>query len=86
MTGLQDLKSHLAEFVSGRDRSIAWAKEAESLLDELGDILPKGVLDELQSSLSLYCPGGKGHLFGELELNRILESALNASVLDGEGQ
>jgi hypothetical protein len=59
---LQALVRHLEKFISGEDVSVQWAKDAETLLDQVG-ILDEQ-LDELQDWLSLYRPEGGGYLYG----------------------
>jgi len=63
------LIDHLQKFTYGGDTSIQWAKDAESLLDDLTD---EGVshdledlLDHLQDKLCIYSPSGGDHLIDE---------------------
>ena len=57
---------HLERFVSGEDVSVQWAKDTETILDELGDI--DDALDELQEYLSLYRPEGGPHLYNRNQM------------------
>ncbi len=66
------LIEHLKKFVNDDDISIQWAKDAESILDEIED---EGVddnlidvLDTLQDRLSIYCPGGGDYLIDERDM------------------
>lgn len=66
------LIEHLQKFVAGDDISIQWAKDAESLLDEVEDEGSSDdleeLLDNLQDKLSIYSPGGGDHLIDENEM------------------
>jgi hypothetical protein len=68
------LISHLERFASGADRSVQWAKDAESLLDEIEEW--DDVEDEFQDSLALYRPGGGAHLIGETEMEELVRRVL----------
>jgi hypothetical protein len=59
----QPLIAHLERFLRGDDRSMQWANDAETLLDELE--ARDDLLDELQDDLSLYRPGGGPYLIDE---------------------
>lgn len=70
------LISHLEKFVRGEDRSVQWAKDAESLLDELEPW--DDLLDKLQDDLALYRPGGGPHLIDEAAMTRLVQRALES--------
>lgn len=69
---INKLQEHVNKFVSGNDISIQWAKDAETLLDQLEqeNILEEGILDDFQDNLSIYRPGGGAHLIDELEMKK----------------
>lgn len=62
---MKHLIEHLDKFVKGSDISVQWAKDAETLLDEVEDAEGfnefEDILDDLQEKLSLYRPGGGDH-------------------------
>ncbi len=68
------LVAQLELFESGADRSVQWAKDTESLLDQIA--LWDELIDDLQDQLALYRPGGGPHLVDEHEMARIVVSAL----------
>lgn len=69
---LKKLVAHLEKFVRGEDISVQWAKDAESLLDDIdesGEIDElESALDSLQEYLSLYRPEGGEHLCNENDM------------------
>ena len=72
---------HLERFLRGEDRSVAWAKAAETLLD---DLEPRdALLDELQDGLSLYRPGGGERLIDEKAMERLTRNTL--TTLESRG-
>ena len=68
------LVSHLEKFASGTDRSVQWAKDAETLLDDIEEW--DELIDELQDALSLYRPGGGPHLIDESEMHAFVGKVL----------
>jgi hypothetical protein len=68
------LISHLRQFESGLDRSIQWAKNAETLLDDIPGW--DDTIDELQDALSVYRPGGGPHLIDEERMAEIVSQTL----------
>ncbi|WP_236209837.1 hypothetical protein [Pseudomonas tohonis] len=72
---------HLDRFVSGLDISIQWAKDAETLLDEIEEKEGFGefenLFEELQEKLSLYRPGGGDHLIDEREMKLFCVKAVS---------
>ena len=65
---------HLEKFVDGKDVSVQWAKDAETILDEFGDL--DDVLDELQDHLSLYRPEGGPHLYDRNQMDQLCRRIL----------
>ncbi|MEW5508331.1 hypothetical protein [Pseudomonas antarctica] len=69
---IDNLIEHLDRFVSGSNISVKWAKDTETLLDEIEENEGFGkfenLFDELQETLSLYRPGGGEHLIDEFEM------------------
>jgi hypothetical protein len=88
---INDLIEHLNIFVSGSNISVQWAKDAETLLDEIegnegfGEF--ESFFDELQEKLSLYRPGGGEHLIDEFEMKlfcvRVVSALLDRGVISG---
>lgn len=72
---IKHLIEHLNKFVNGSNISVQWAKDAETLLDEIEGVDDfnklEDVLDDLQEKLSLYRPGGGDHLIDEFEMKSI---------------
>lgn len=75
------LISHLERFRSGLDRSVQWAKDAETLLDNIEEW--DEIIDDLQDSLSVYRPGGGSHLIDEKEMEAIVLQTLGHLTLAG---
>lgn len=75
------LISHLEKFSSGLDRSLQWAKDAETLLDDIEEW--DEIIDDLQDSLSVYRPGGGPHLIDEEEMETIVLQTLDRLTLAG---
>ena len=75
------LIEHLEKFIDGSDISVQWAKDAETLLDEVeyseGFNEFEDVLDDLQEKLSLYRPGGGDHLIDESEMKSFCEKTIS---------
>lgn len=71
---------HLERFVNGRDRSVEWAKTAESLIDDLGGI--GGLLENFQDDLAFYRPGGGDHLLDEIAMKTRCETILKQCAKD----
>ena len=65
------LISHFRKFTSGLDRSTNWAKDAESILDDLDE--QSDLIDEMQEHLALYRPEGGSHLLNEREMLAFVE-------------
>lgn len=69
---INSLIEHLDMFVTGSNISVQWAKDAETLLDEIEENGGFGkfenLFDELQEKLSLYRPGGEEYLIDEVEM------------------
>jgi hypothetical protein len=74
MMNYSPLISHLERFARGDDRSVQWAKDAESLLDELEPW--DQLLDEFQDDLSLYRPEGGPHLIDEAAMTALVQRTL----------
>ncbi|WP_236234136.1 hypothetical protein [Pseudomonas tohonis] len=78
---INNLIEHLDRFVSGLDISIQWAKDAETLLDEIEEKEGFGeledLIEELQEKLSLYRPGGGEHLIDEHEMKLFCVKAVS---------
>jgi hypothetical protein len=76
---VESLVRHLRKFVNGENMSINWAKDAETLLDELEDegvsANVEAILDRLQDNLAIYSPGGGDHLIGENEMKEACRRA-----------
>ncbi len=75
------LIEHLQKFVNGDDTSIQWAKNAESLLDELED---EGfsddfesLFDNLQDKLCIYSPSGGDHLIDENDMRSYCQRTIS---------
>lgn len=62
------LVERLESFVLGIDESVQWAKDTESLLDQLEE--DDEVIDELQSYLSLYRPEGGDCLYNKKQMGQ----------------
>jgi hypothetical protein len=71
---INGLIAHLKRFVDGCDRSVDWAKMAESLIDELGDI--DELLERFQDDLAFYRPGGGDHLLDESAIKTRCETLI----------
>jgi hypothetical protein len=71
---MDDLISHLKKFVDGYDRSVDWAKVAESLIDEIGDI--EESLEDFRHDLAFYRLGGGDHLLDEIAMQTRCEAGL----------
>ena len=69
------LISHFRKFTSGLDRSTTWAKEGESILDELDE--QDDFIDEIQEHLALYRPEGGSHLIDERGMLSFLEQLIS---------
>ncbi|WP_153050189.1 hypothetical protein [Pseudomonas sp. MF4836] len=88
---INDLIEHLNRFVGGSNISAQWAKDAETLLDEIEENEGFGefesFFDELQEKLSLYRPGGGEHLIDEFEMKlfcvRVVSALLDRGVISG---
>lgn len=88
---INDLIEHITKFVNGSDISVQWAKDAEALLDEIGENEGFGefesFFDELQEKLSLYRPGGGEHLIDEFEMKqyciKVVSAILGRGVISG---
>lgn len=65
---------HLERYLRGEDRSVKWAKAAETLLDEIEPW--DELLDELRDDLSLYRPEGGPHLVNESAMEGLVRRAL----------
>lgn len=65
---ITELVEHLEKFTGGKDVSVQWAKDAESILDQLGD--SDEVLDELQDFLAFYRPEGGPHLYNKDQMDQ----------------
>ncbi len=74
MTPKFHLIAHLEKFLLGQDRSVQWAKDAESILDGFPDLDES--LDEFEGALSLYRPEGGPHLVAEKEMETIVKCVL----------
>ncbi|WP_146259907.1 hypothetical protein [Pseudomonas sp. URMO17WK12:I2] len=89
---INDLIEHLNKFMSGSDISVQWAKDAETLLDEIeeneGFSEFENLFDELQEKLSLYRPGGGEHLIDEFEMKlfcvKFVSALLGRGVISGK--
>jgi len=72
---------HLRKFVNGTDISTQWAKDAETILDEIDENIGMGELedtfDDLQDKLSLYRPGGDEYLINEFEMKIFCERVIS---------
>ncbi|MFL1418961.1 hypothetical protein ACI77M_22560 [Pseudomonas fildesensis] len=83
---INNLIEHLDRFVSGSNISVQWAKDAETLLDEIEENEGFGkfenLFDELQEKLSLYRPGGGEHLIDEFEMKLFCVRVVSA-LLEG---
>ncbi|MCD7037809.1 MULTISPECIES: hypothetical protein [Pseudomonas] len=83
---INNLIEHLDRFVSGSNISVQWAKDAETLLDEIEENEGFGkfenLFDELQEKLSLYRPGGGEHLIDEFEMKLFCIRVVSA-LLEG---
>lgn len=79
---IDNLIEHLDRFVSGSNISVQWAKDTETLLDEIKENEGFGkfenLFDELQEKLSLYRPGGGEHLIDEFEMKRFCVRVVSA--------
>lgn len=75
------LLDHLDQFIKGYDNSVQWAKDAETILDEMEDEEGldelEGIFDDLQDMLSLYRPGGGDHLVDEIEMNMFCKKVIS---------
>jgi uncharacterized protein with PhoU and TrkA domain len=71
---IDSLIRHFERFSSGADRSVQWAKDAESILDQLD--ASDQILVEAQELLSLYRPEGGPHLVGEAEMTSFVHRAM----------
>lgn len=84
---INNLIEHLDRFVSGSNISVQWAKDAETLLDEIeeneGFDKFENLFDELQEKLSLYRPGGGEHLIDEFEMKLFCVRVVSA-LLEGK--
>lgn len=84
---INNLIEHLDRFVSGSNISVQWAKDAETLLDEIEENEGFGkfenLFDELQEKLSLYRPGGGEHLIDEFEMKLFCVRVVSA-LLEGK--
>jgi hypothetical protein len=78
---LKVLIKQLNKFVDGCDISVQWAKDTESLLDEIEDSESmyelEDVFDRLQDHLSLYSPGGGDHLIDEIQMKSICKRTIS---------
>lgn len=74
MTEFSALVSHFEKFAAGADRSVQWAKDAESLLDNIEKW--DELLDKIQECLSLYRPEGGPHLVDEKAMEAFVLYAL----------
>lgn len=85
---MNDLISHLKRFINGSDVSVQWAKDAETLLDEIeetdGFHELKDIFDDLQDKLSLYRPGGGDHLIDEFEMKSSCMKVVSAILDTGQ--
>lgn len=83
---IDNLIEHLDRFVSGSNISVQWAKDAETLLDEIEENEGFGkfenLFDELQEKLSLYRPGSGEHLIDEFEMKLFCIRVVSA-LLEG---
>ncbi|WP_405121623.1 hypothetical protein AB6N16_00855 [Pseudomonas marginalis] len=83
---INNLIEHLDRFVSGSNISVQWAKDAETLLDEIEENEGFGkfenLFDELQEKLSLYRPGSGEHLIDEFEMKLFCIRVVSA-LLEG---
>ncbi len=79
---IDNLIEHLDRFVSGSNISVQWAKDTETLLDEIEENEGFGkfenLFDELQEKLSLYRPGGGEHLIDEFEMKLFCVRVISA--------
>jgi hypothetical protein len=77
---VESLVAHLQRFIDGENISIQWAKDAETLLDQLEDdgvdaaLAP--ILEYLQDNLAIFSPGGGDHLIDEHEMRRVCQRAI----------
>jgi hypothetical protein len=64
----------LRRFESGLERSVQWAKDTETLLDDISEW--NETIDELRDSLSVYRPGGGPHLIDDKKMATIVSQTL----------
>lgn len=72
---------HLTKFVDGHDRSVGWAKVAESLIDDFGKV--DELLEAFRDDLAFYRPGGGDHLLDEVAMTTRCETILKKYSIKG---